>query len=162
MSDEVPENYERQKSRVSPVEEGLDPSSPPKKRCAKALTSMKKATEEDEFHLEALVKEKGEGDFIVEEVPSTSVVPCLKLIGPEVFNVDTKRELSKELHNLGEGYLRIFQLLEEMQGTLEFKKELVEYTIMEVKRLKAQDLVKQLEERLRTINKKLKKNKSQI
>ncbi|MBZ3883525.1 Protein DDX26B [Sciurus carolinensis] len=50
-----------------------------------------------------------------------------------------------ELFLLSSEYERIFRLLEQVRGSAEVKKQIVEFTIKEAARFKRRDLIKQLE-----------------
>ncbi|XP_045695326.1 integrator complex subunit 6-like [Phyllostomus hastatus] len=72
--------------------------------------------------------------------------------GPEKITADIKHQLMKEIRQFGRKYEKIFKLLEEVQGPLEVKKELVEFAIKEAARFKRRHLIQQLEEFLEKIH----------
>ncbi|XP_028379175.2 integrator complex subunit 6-like [Phyllostomus discolor] len=71
---------------------------------------------------------------------------------PEKITADIKHQLMKEIRKFGRKYEKIFKLLEEVQGPLEVKKELVEFAIKEAARFKRRHLIQQLEEFLEKIH----------
>ncbi|XP_058147626.1 integrator complex subunit 6-like isoform X9 [Dasypus novemcinctus] len=68
------------------------------------------------------------------------------------INADIKHQLMKEVRKFGRKYERIFILLEEVQGSLEVKKQFVEFTIKEAARFKRRVLIQYLEKLLEKIN----------
>ncbi|XP_077001338.1 integrator complex subunit 6-like isoform X6 [Tamandua tetradactyla] len=68
------------------------------------------------------------------------------------INADIKHQLMKEVRKFGRKYERIFILLEEVQGSLEVKKQFVEFTIKEATRFKRRVLIQYLEKILEKIN----------
>ncbi|KAM4818096.1 sarcoma antigen 1-like [Thomomys bottae] len=100
----------------------------------------------------------GEGDHKAEAMHAPSTVPDSLSSGSEVTD-DVKRELRNEIQKLGQGYKRIVQLLDEFQGPLEFRKEVVEYVLKEIRRFRTHDFMKHLERTLRKINKRINKDK---
>nr|XP_054107315.1 sarcoma antigen 1-like isoform X2 [Callithrix jacchus] len=69
----------------------------------------------------------------VETVPNTArISPAMA----KKVNDDIKHQLMKEVRRCGRNYERIFILLDEVQGSMEVKKQLVKFTIKEAARLK--------------------------
>ncbi|XP_069895010.1 uncharacterized protein [Dipodomys merriami] len=100
----------------------------------------------------------GEGDHKAEAMHAPFVVPDSLSAGSEE-NDDLRRELKNEIQKLGQGYKRIVQLLDEFQGPLELRKEVVEYVLKELRRFRTHDFIKHLERTLRKVNKRINRNK---
>ncbi|XP_012873579.1 PREDICTED: protein DDX26B-like [Dipodomys ordii] len=153
MADKADHNPKMLTSEVNPVnEEVMVPLSSTTEKQTEELTFKNKQGVEVEVKPETSAKEKTEGDSEVEMMPELAVVPDPLTAENEELNAGIKRELKKEIQNLGYGYQYIFQLLEEVQGPLEMKREVVLHAIREAARFNCQDLTVHLESALKKIN----------
>ncbi|XP_040600576.1 integrator complex subunit 6-like isoform X2 [Mesocricetus auratus] len=78
--------------------------------------------------------------------PSSEAGPYVSPRNRTVTNYEIKHALMSEIRRYGRQYGRIFKLLEEVQGPLEARKELVEFTIKEAARFKRHHLIHYLKE----------------
>ncbi|XP_008838907.1 integrator complex subunit 6-like isoform X1 [Nannospalax galili] len=90
-----------------------------------------------------------------QKITSSETEPNSVQITPAMaqgINADIKHQLMKEVRKFGRKYERIFNLLEEVQGPLEMKKQFVEFTIKEAARFKRRVLIQYLEKALEKID----------
>uniref|UniRef100_A0A2K6DLI1 INTS6/SAGE1/DDX26B/CT45 C-terminal domain-containing protein n=1 Tax=Macaca nemestrina TaxID=9545 RepID=A0A2K6DLI1_MACNE len=95
------------------------------------------------------------GDPPVTAMSSVETVPNTLQISPAMakkINDDIKYQLMKEVRRFGQNYERIFNLLEEVQGSMKVKRQFVEFTIKEAARFKKVVLIQQLEKVLKEID----------
>ncbi|KAM4818131.1 uncharacterized protein RHO17_003408 [Thomomys bottae] len=176
MANEASDSSKMLEKELNPVnEEVIISLLPTKEKLTEELTSKNKQEVEGEFQPETSAEKKGEdasggqgthqhpmekgeglcrrlfvGD--VATMPELAVVEDPLPEGAEEMNADIKRELKKEIQNLGYGYQYIFQLLDEVQGPLEIKREIVLHAIKEAVRFNCHDLTVNLESTLKKIN----------
>ncbi|KAM4818241.1 uncharacterized protein RHO17_003501 [Thomomys bottae] len=141
MADEASSTSEKPKKEVNPVEEVMDPPASSKSVLLEAQPS-KKSEEEEESQNEALAQAKRKA--------------------PMDINSDIRYQLKTEIHILKKRYERIFQLLDEVEGSPEVKEEFVDYAIKEAIIFKCRPLIKNLENILDNINICLKKDKAKL
>ncbi|XP_062941007.1 LOW QUALITY PROTEIN: integrator complex subunit 6-like [Cynocephalus volans] len=96
-----------------------------------------------------------EGDQKVTAMSSMETVPTTSQISPAVarmINDNIKNQLMKEVRMFGRKFQRIFDLIENVQGPEDVKKQFVEFTIKEAARFKRVVLIQQLEKKLKKID----------
>ncbi|XP_052026816.1 ER membrane protein complex subunit 5 isoform X3 [Apodemus sylvaticus] len=76
---------------------------------------------------------------------SSSAQPCVSSLRPNLTNYEIKCALMTEIRRFGRQYGRLFKILEEVQGPLEVKIQLVEFSIKEAARFKRRHLIQYLE-----------------
>ncbi|XP_069895407.1 uncharacterized protein [Dipodomys merriami] len=138
MADEASPNSRKLNYEVNPVKEVMDPPTPTKSVVLETQPSKK--SEEEESHHESLTQAKRKA--------------------PMDINSDIRYQLKTEIHILKKRYERIFQLLDEVEGSPEVKEEFVDYAIKEAIIFKCRPLIKNLENILDNINVCLKKDKA--
>ncbi|XP_008577422.1 PREDICTED: LOW QUALITY PROTEIN: protein DDX26B-like [Galeopterus variegatus] len=100
-----------------------------------------------------------ESDQKVTAMSSMEIVPTTSQISPamaRMINDNIKNQLTKEVRMFGRKFQRIFDLIENVQGPEDVKKQFVEFTIKEAgspsSRFKRVVLIQQLEKKLKKID----------
>ncbi|GAB1302795.1 Gene model 648, (NCBI) [Apodemus speciosus] len=76
---------------------------------------------------------------------SSEAQPCVSSLRPNLTNYEIKCALMTEIRRFGRQYGRLFKILEEVQGPLEVRIQLVEFSIKEAARFKRRHLIQYLE-----------------